>query len=104
MLHRLFAQMLHRNLINLPVTNEITGLIRCTVFQVIPRLVWTVILRNICAKNLRNICEKKSTQHLRKTNTLINPVCHKYIGISGASVVAVGAKCQFLAIRRKHRE
>jgi hypothetical protein len=96
MLHRLFAQMLHRNLINLPVTNEITGLIRCTVFQVIPRLVWTV--------NLRNICEKKSTQHLRETNTLLNPVCHKNIGVSGASVVAVGAKCQFFAIRRKHRE
>lgn len=96
MLHRLFAQMLHRNLINLPVTNEITGLIRCMVFQVIPRLVWTV--------NLRNICAKESTQHLRETNTLINPVCHKYIGISGTSVVAVGAKCQFLAIRRKHRE
>ena len=67
-------------------------------FRWIPRLVWTVILRNICAKNLRNICEKKSTQHLRETNTLINPVCHKNIGISGASVVAVGTECQFFPV------
>jgi hypothetical protein len=47
---------------NLLMKNEITGLIRCTVFQMIPRLVWTVNLRNICAKksakHLRNICEK----------------------------------------------